>query len=103
MPKDRSKKVEDKQRGKDKEEEEGEGTPLKQMNEYRRSNRMEPLTKEQHDKRKAVIRGNNLEAQEAVIRMRKQTNSDKTECSNTQNSSDEQLSPGANSVSVEEA
>ncbi len=56
MPRDKSKKK--KECGKGKEEEEGEGIPLKQMNEYRRSNRMEPLTKEKHESRKAVIRAN---------------------------------------------
>ncbi len=66
MPKDKSKKKKDKERGKGKEEEKGEGIPLKQMNEYRRSNRTELLTKEQHEARKAVVRGNNQKAEEAV-------------------------------------
>jgi hypothetical protein len=77
MPKDkRKKKIE---RGKGKEEEEGEGIPLKQMNEYRRSNRMELLTKEKHDARKAVIRANNQKAEEALKLKGVQTQLDQTE------------------------
>jgi hypothetical protein len=81
MPKDKSKKK--KERGKGKEEEEGEGIPLKQMNEYRMSNRMELLTKEQHDARKAVIRANNQKAEEALKLKGAQTQLDQTEGSNT--------------------
>jgi hypothetical protein len=102
MPKDKSEKKKDKEHGKGKEEEEGEGIPLKQMNEYRRSNRMELLTKEQHEARKAVIRGNNQKAEEAVKRKSVQTQSDQTERSGTQTSSDTQLPSGANGVSAED-
>jgi hypothetical protein len=96
MPKDKSKKRKGKQ------QEEGEGIPLKQMNEYRRSNRMKLLTKEQHDKKKVVIRENNLKAKEAVRRKSAETQSNQTERSNTQSSSDTQLPSGANGVSAED-
>ncbi len=87
MPRDKSKKK--KERWKGKEEEEGEGIPLRQMNEYRRSNRMEPLTKEQHEARKAVIRANNQKAEaEEALRLRGvQTQLDQTERSNPKSSS----------------
>jgi hypothetical protein len=55
MTKDKSKKKKERRKGK--EEEEGKGIPLKQMNEFRRSNRMKLLTKEQHEARKAVFKG----------------------------------------------
>ncbi len=87
---------------KGKEEEEGEGIPLKQMNEYRRSNRMELLTKEQHEARKAVIRGKNQKAEEAVRRKSAQTQSNQTERLSTQSSSDTQLPSGANGMSAED-
>ena len=86
-----------KEKGKGKEQAEGEGIPLKVANEYRRTNRMEPLTKEQHDARKAVIWANKR-AEEAVKKMRDQTNSDQT-LSNTH----EPQPTKANNVSVEEA
>jgi hypothetical protein len=91
MPKDKRKKKKDKERGKGNQEEEGEGIPLKQMNECRRSNRMAPLTQEQHEARKAVIRANNQKAEEAVKRKSVQTQSGQTERSNTQSSSEAQL------------
>jgi hypothetical protein len=47
MTKDRNKKK------KDKEQERDEGIPLKVMNEYRRTNRMLPLTQEEHKRKKA--------------------------------------------------
>jgi hypothetical protein len=53
------------------------------MNEFKRTNRMEPLTQEQHVKKKAVIRENNLKAEEAVRRKNVETPSDQTERSNT--------------------
>ncbi len=103
MPRDKSKRKKDKEQRKNKEEEEGEGIPLKMANEYRRSNRMEPLTKEQHEARKAVIRANNQKAEEAIKRMHDQTDSDKAASSNTQSPSDAQRQPEANSVAVEES
>ncbi len=54
-------------------QEEGEGIPLKMANEYRRTNRMGPLTSEQFEARKAVIRANNQKAEEAVMGKRVQT------------------------------
>ncbi len=75
MTKGRNKK---KEQGKGKEQKEGEGISLKVANEYRRTNQMEPLPKEQHEARKAVIWANNKKAEEAVRRMRDQTNSDQT-------------------------
>ena len=86
-----------KEKGKGKEQAEGEGSPLKVTNEYRRTNRLEPLTKEQHEARKAVIWANNKKAEAAVRRMRDQTNSDQT-LSNTH----EPQQTKANNVSVEE-
>ncbi len=99
MPKNKSKKK--KERGKGKEEEEGEGIPLKQMNEYRRSNRMEFLTKEQHDAKKAVIRANNQKAEEALKLKGIQTQLDQTERSNTQISSNTLSSSNTQSSSRE--
>ena len=59
MTKDKSKKKKKREQGKGKEEEVNEGIPLKTANEFRRTNRMEPLSKEQWEQRKAVIRENN--------------------------------------------
>jgi hypothetical protein len=65
---------------------------------------MELLTQEQHNKRKAVIRENNLRAQKELDKRKSaQTQSDQTERSNTQSSSDTQSPSEANTVSVEEA
>ncbi len=50
MTKDKNKKK------KDKEQEKDEGIPLKVMNELRRANRMAPFTKEEHDKKKALVK-----------------------------------------------
>jgi hypothetical protein len=75
---------------------------LKQMNEYRRSNRMKLLKKEQHEARKAVIRANNQKAEEAIKRKSDQTQSDQAERSSSQSSSDTQLPSGANGVSAED-
>ena len=77
---------------KDKEQEEGEEIPLKVMNEIRRSNRMEPLTKEQHNKRKALIKANR--------QWDTDSQSDQMERLNQKDHSDTQLPSGANSVSA---
>ena len=91
-------KKKEKEQGKGKEEEEGEGIPLKVANEFRRTNGMEPLTKEQHEARKAVIWANNKKAEEAVMKIRDQTNSDQTK-SNTHDPQQKSTSI----MSVEEA
>jgi hypothetical protein len=109
MTKNKNKKKKGSELGKGIEQEEGEGIPLKMANEYRRSNKMELLTQEQFEARKAVIRANNQKAEEAIRRKSVQTLSDQTERSNiqssssSQSSSDTQLSQGASSVSLEEA
>ena len=64
MTKDKKKKKKAKAEENDMAQEEGEGIPLKMANEYRRTNRMGPLTPEQFEARKAVIRANNQKAEE---------------------------------------
>ncbi len=106
MTKDKNKKKKKKEQSKGKEEEEGEGIPLKTANEFRRTNRMEPFSKEQYEKRKAVIRENNSKLEKQLGQMKSaQTQShlsDQTERSNLQSSSNTQLPSGENSVSVQE-
>ena len=87
MTKDKKKKKKAKGVENDMAQEEGEGIALKMANEYRRTNRMELLTPEQFEARKAVIRGNNEKAEEWVKAKRVQTLSDQDTQSNTLNTS----------------
>ncbi len=104
MPSSKGRKKKERSKG-TKEGEEGEGIPLKQMNEYRRSNRMQPLTKEQHEARQAVVRANNQKAEEALRLKCIQTQSDQPDRSssripsNMQRSSDAQSPAGESDVS----
>jgi hypothetical protein len=82
MPSSKSRKKKERSKG-PKEEEEGGGIPLKQMNEYRRSNRMQPLTKEQHEARQAVVRAKNQKAEEALRLKGIQTQLDQPDRSNS--------------------
>ncbi len=107
MTKDKSKKKKKKEQSKGKEEEDGEGIPLKTTNEFRRANRMEPFTKEQYEKIRAVIRANNSKLEKQLEQIKgAQTQShlsDKTERSNLQSSPNTQLPSGENAVSAQEA
>ena len=86
MTKDKSKKKKKKEQGKGKEEEVNEGIPLKTAKEFRRTNRMEPLTNEQWEQRRAVIRANNEKLEKQLGQMTsaqtKSNISDKNERSN---------------------
>ena len=70
MTKDKSKKKKKKEQGKGKEEEVNEGIPLKTANEFRRTNRMEHLTNEQWEQRRAVIRANNEKLEKQLEQMK---------------------------------
>ena len=73
MTKDKSKKSKKKkEQGKGKEEEVDEGIPLKTANEFRRTNRMEPLSKEQWEQRRAVIRANNEKLEKQLVQMKQE-------------------------------
>jgi hypothetical protein len=108
MPSSKSRKKKERSKG-PKEEEEGGGIPLKQMNEYRRSNRMQPLTKEQHEARQAVVRAKNQEAEEALRLKGIQTQLDQPDRSNIevpsnmQSSSDAQTPQGESALSENRA
>jgi hypothetical protein len=82
---------------KDKKQEEGEGIPLKVMIEIRRTNLMEPLTKEHHDKKKALTKRANRQRDTDS----QSGQADQTERLNQKDPSDMQLMPSAaNSVSA---
>ena len=106
MTKHKSKKKKKKEQGKGKEEEVNEGIPLKTANEFRRTNRMEPLTNEQWEQRRAVIRANNEKLEKQLGQMTsaqtKSNLSDKNERSNLQHTSDTQLQSEEKAVSAQE-
>jgi hypothetical protein len=104
MTKDKSKKKKKKEQGKGKEEEVDEGIPLKTANEFRRTNRMEPLSKEQWKQRKAVIRGNNEKLEKQLVQMKSaQTKSNLSDQNVRSNTSDTQLPSEEKTVPAQEA
>ena len=104
MTKDKSKKKKKKEQGKGKEEEVDEGIPLKTANEFRRTNRMEPLSKEQWEQRKAVIRGNNERLEKQLVQMKSaQTKSNLSDQNVRSNTSDTQLPSEEKTVPAQEA